>query len=48
MYGFFPKELIHLIALTRLASLLFLLPSSAAFPDPLPSPIARSRDFHHA
>jgi site-specific recombinase XerD len=45
---FSQKELIHLTALTRWLPFSPLLPSSAAFPDPLPSPIARSHGFHRA
>ena len=36
MYGFFPKELIHLIALTRLTSLLFLPAFVCRLPRPTP------------
>jgi hypothetical protein len=49
MYGFFAKR-----TDPPSSSLLFWLPASsflpspATFPDPLWSPIARSRDFHHA
>jgi hypothetical protein len=39
MYGFFHKELIHLIALTRLASLLF--PPAFVCRLPRPTPVAR-------
>jgi hypothetical protein len=42
-------ELFLLLAFTHLAS--FFLPDHLrrlAFPDPIPSPVARSRDFHHA
>src|SRR5450755_1901021 len=38
MYGFFPKELIHLIALTRLTSLLF--PPAFVCRLPRPTPVA--------
>jgi hypothetical protein len=49
MYGFFAKR-----TDPPSSSLLFWLPASsflpspATFPDPLRSPIAHSRDFHHA
>jgi hypothetical protein len=38
MYGFFPKELIHLTALTRLTSLLF--PPAFVCRLPRPTPVA--------
>ena len=46
--GISQKELIHLPALTQRARLLSRPPSPAAFPDPLRSPLLRSRGFHHA
>jgi hypothetical protein len=51
MYGFFAKRT---DPPSSSSSLLFwlsassFLPSPATFPDPLWSPIARSRNFHHA
>src|ERR1700681_2935147 len=41
-------ELIHLSAFTHCLSLSSQPPSPTAFPDPLRSPVARSRGFHHA
>src|ERR1700730_491811 len=41
MYGFFPKELIHLTALTRLTSLLF--PPALVCRLPRPTPVADCR-----
>ena len=41
-------ELIHLSVLTHCLAFSSQPPSPAAFPDPLPSPVARSHDFRHA
>jgi hypothetical protein len=46
--GFSLMELFLLLAFTHLAFSLFLTIFVAAFPDPVPSPVARSRNFHHA
>src|SRR5215469_2520998 len=47
-YGFFTKGTVPTsLILTHLASFLFLTSSPAVLPRPLPSPVARSRGFHH-
>src|ERR1700730_1034119 len=46
--GFSLMELFLLLAFTHLAFSLFLTSSPAVLPRPLPSPVARSRGFHHA
>src|SRR5271170_6771798 len=46
--SFAALELIHLSVLTHCLAFSSPPPSPAAFPDPLPSPVARSHDFRHA